>query len=147
MKLTMKKFVNNFLFKPWKNGTDIALLIVRVVFGLSLFFGHGLGKLTVIFSGQEIMFMDPIGLGPKFSFYLVAFAEGIASLLLILGLFSRFSAVVLTFNFLVILVLHGIMLGDPFGVFEMPTLYFGVFAAMIFALPGKYSLDYHLFKK
>lgn len=143
----MKKFVNNFLFKPWKNGTDIALLIVRVVFGLSLFYVHGLGKLTVIFTGQEIMFMDPIGLGPKFSFILVAFAEGIASLLLVLGLFSRFSAVVLTFNFLIILVVHGIFMGDPFSAYEMATLYFGVFAAMIFTLPGKYSLDHYLFKK
>lgn len=143
----MNKLVNNFLFKPWKGGNDFALLLIRLAFGLALFYGHGLGKLSVIFTGQEIQFLDPIGLGPKFSFYLVAFAEGIASLLLAIGLFSRFSAVVLTFNFLVILVMHVVVFGDSFGNFEMVILYFFAFASMIFMLPGKYSLDHYLFKK
>lgn len=147
MKLTMNKLLQNLLFKPWKHGTDIALLIIRLVVGLSLFFGHGMGKLIVLFGGHEIQFLDPIGLGPKFSFVLVAFAEGIASLLLAVGLFSRLAAMVLSFNFLIIIYMHLGVFGDPISAIEMVILYFAIFVAFIFVLPGEFSLDNVLFNK
>lgn len=47
----------NFLTRDWSLGHDTGLLILRLVFGLVLIYGHGFEKLTVIFSGQEIQFM------------------------------------------------------------------------------------------
>lgn len=52
----------NFLFKDCKSGKDFALLIFRLTLGFVLLYGYGAGKLSTIFSGQEIQFMDPIGI-------------------------------------------------------------------------------------
>src|SRR5690625_267583 len=95
-----------FLFTDWKYSKDFGIFIFRIVFGFILLYGHGFGKLSVIFSGEEIQFMDPIGIGNELSFYLAAFAEGICAILLILGLFTRPAAAILTINFLVILAHH-----------------------------------------
>src|SRR5699024_10425097 len=73
--------------KNWKLSKDIGLLILRLVFGFVLIYGHGFEKLITIFNGDEIQFANPIGIGATLSFYLAAFAEGICTILLILGLF------------------------------------------------------------
>ncbi len=135
----------NILTKDWKNGRDLGLLIIRVVFGIVLLYGHGAEKLSTIFSGQEIQFMDPIGLGANLSFYLAAFAEGICSILLILGLFSRLASVILTINFIVITILHAFIMGDGFNILELRFLYLSAFLATFFIGPGRYSLDYLFF--
>lgn len=132
------------LFGDWKDGKDLGILILRAVFGLILLFGHGIGKLNVIFTGQEIQFMDPIGLGANLSFYLVLFAEVVCAILLILGLFTRASAAVLTFTFLVVLFVH---FNDGFAVLEMRLFYLFSFIALMITGGGKFSLDQMLFNK
>jgi len=141
MKLT------SYLTQECKTGNDIGLLLLRIVAGLVLLYGHGFDKLTVIFSGQEIQFMDPIGIGATPSFYLAAFAEGICSIFLIVGLFSRFATLVLSINFLVILILHAFVMKDGFPVLELRFFYLASFIALTLLGPGKFSLDYSLFKK
>lgn len=138
--------INFFLFKDCKNGNDWGLLIFRLVLGLALLYGHGFDKLTTIFSGQEIQFMDPIGIGASLSFYMAAFAEGICSILLILGLFSRFASLILTVNFIVIFIFHAFIAKDGFGVLELRFLYLLPFVALTITGAGKLSLDYSLFK-
>lgn len=128
--------------KDWKYSKDIGLLILRLVFGLVLIYGHGFGKLVTIFSGDEIQFANPIGIGAVFSFYLAAFAEGICTILLILGLYERFAALVLTINFAVILFLHAFVFGDGFTILEPRFFYLFSFLALFFTGPGKLSLDY-----
>ena len=96
----------NLLTTEWKAGKEIGILILRLAAGYFILYGHGFNKLEVIFTGQEIKFLDPIGLGTNLSFYLVAFAEGICALLIILGLYTRLAALVLAFNFIVILIVH-----------------------------------------
>lgn len=136
----------NFLTKDFKNGKDFALLILRLVFGLVLLYGHGFEKLTTIFSGEEIRFMDPIGIGEGLSFYLSAFAEGICAILLVAGFFTRFAALVLVLNFLVILRFH-LGLGDSIVILEPRFFYFFGFMALFFSGAGKFSLDYFLFNQ
>src|SRR5690625_7833218 len=97
---------SSFLLTENRTCHDIGLLLLRIVAGLVLVYGHGFQKLAVIFTGQEIQFGDPLGIGMTSSFYLVAFADGISALLLIFGLFSRVAILILTLNFLVILWVH-----------------------------------------
>ncbi len=137
----------DILTKECKVSKDVGLLIIRIIFGFVLFYGHGFEKLSVIFSGEEIRFMDPIGIGPKLSFYLAAFAEGICSILLILGLLARPASLILTLNFVVIFSFHAFMAGDAFNVLEMRYMYLFTYLALILTGPGKYSLDHVLFKK
>ncbi len=129
-----------------RGGNDIGLFLLRVVAGLVLLYGHGFGKLSVIFSGQEIQFMDPLGIGSTLSFYLVTFAEGICAILLILGLFSRFAAFILSINFLVIVAFHAFIAGDEFSVLELRILFLVSFISLALLGPGRLSLDHLLHK-
>ena len=140
------KLIKKFLFKDCKTANDVGLLIFRLTLGLVLLYGHGAGKLSTIFSGQEIQFMDPIGIGANLSFYMAAFAEGICAILLILGLFSRFASLVLTVNFIVIFIFHAFILKDGFEVLELRFLYLLPFIALTFTGAGKYSFDNIFFK-
>ncbi len=135
-----------YLTKDYGKGNDYGLLILRVVAGLVLFYGHGAEKMTTLFSGQEIQFLDPIGLGSTTSFYLATFAEAICSILLIFGLFTRWASLVLVINFLVILIFHIFMVKDGFPVLEVRFFYLASYVALLLLGPGRISLDYLLFK-
>lgn len=132
------------LNKDWKAGKEFSILILRLVAGFVLLYGHGFGKLSTIFTGQEINFFDPIGIGANLSFYLAAFAEGICAILLMLGLFTRYAAIVLAINFLVIFRVH---FKDGYEALELISLYLFTYIAIVFAGGGKYSLDNLLFNK
>lgn len=142
----MKRFFN-FLTGDWKISHDTGLLILRLVFGLVLFYGHGFEKLSVILSGQKIQFMDPIGIGASTSYYMAGFAEGICAILLMLGLFSRIATLILSLNFLVIFIFHAFIVGDGFPILELRFFYLFSFIALTFTGPGKFSLDYILFRR
>jgi len=69
-------------------GNDINALVLRVVLGLSMFYGHGLGKWQMFFGDGEIQFPDPLGVGVSVSLVLAIFAEAICSLLIVGGLLN-----------------------------------------------------------
>lgn len=120
-------------------GMDLALLLLRVVFGASMIIGHGWGKMMRLFSGDPIKFADPFGLGPTTSLILVVFAEVLCAALIIFGLFTRWATVPLIIAMLVaIFMVH---LGDPFSKVEKALLFVGAFTAILLAGPGYYSLD------
>ena len=135
------------LFKNSKTTNDIGLMIFILTLGLVLLYGHGAEKLSVILSGQEIQFMDPIGIGASLSFYMAAFAEGVCAILLILGFFSRFASLVLTVNFITIFIFHALIIKDGFEVLELRFLYLLPFIALTFTGAGRFSLDDYFFKK
>lgn len=142
----MKSIIQLFL-KEWQDGKDMGILVIRLLFGFLLIYGHGWDKLSYVFSGQEIQFMDPIGIGTHLSFYLALFAEFFCSILLILGLFTRFAAIILTVNFIVIVSFHAFMAGDGFPILEPRFFYLFTYVALIFAGGGKFSIDNMLIKK
>ncbi len=119
--------------------TGIALLIFRVVPSFAMIYGHGWGKLMNVFSGN-FQFGDPIGLGPTLSLILAAFAEGICSLLIIFGFYTRAAALVLTINMgVAFLFVH--LFNDPFGRMELALVYLAIFLTIFLLGPGKYSID------
>lgn len=72
--------------------TDIGLLILRVLIGACLIYHHGAEK---FYSFHELLthpVMDPIGIGVVPSTIFAGFADGVCSLLVLLGLFSRYAA-------------------------------------------------------
>ncbi|HLS29997.1 MAG TPA: DoxX family protein [Flavobacteriaceae bacterium] len=142
----MKRTLNS-LSGNWDVGRDTGLLILRLVFGLVLIYGHGFEKLSVILSGQEIQFMDPIGIGANTSYFMAAFAEGICAILLILGLFSRIATLILSVNFIVVFIFHAFIVGDGFEVLELRFFYLFSFIALTLTGPGRFSLDYLLFHR
>ena len=121
------------------NRNDLALLILRLVFGSSMIIGHGWGKLMRLFSGAPIEFGDPYGMGPTASLILATFAEVLCAVLVALGLFTRWATIPLIITMLTaIFMVH---LGDPYGRVEKAILFLAAYIALMIAGPGKYSLD------
>ncbi|MEL7118139.1 MAG: DoxX family protein [Bacteroidota bacterium] len=118
---------------------DLALLILRIVFGGSMLYGHGIGKLMRLFSGEEIQFFNFLGIGPEISLALCAFAEFFCAILIVLGLFTRWAALPLIFAMLV--AIFGAHFGDPFGKIEKALLFLAAYAALFLTGAGSYSID------
>jgi len=119
--------------------TDIGLLVLRIFAGAFMAFGHGLGKFNKFFSGDEIKFLDFLGIGMKASLFLAMSAEFFFALFIVAGLFTRFSSIFLIVTmFVAAFIAHG---GDPFGKMEMSLLYLTIFTTLFFTGGGKYSIS------
>ena len=119
---------------------DAAFFVLRIGFGFGMLFGHGWGKLMKLMGDEPIKFMDFLGLGPTFSLGLVVFAEFFCSILLIIGLFTRWAAFFLIFTMCVAIFYKH--LGDPFA--EKAFLYLVAYVAIFMAGAGNYSVDARL---
>ena len=125
--------------------SDLGLLILRIAVGAAMIYGHGWGKLLKLTSGDPIKFADPFGLGPEISLVLVVIAEVLCSLLLIVGLFSRYATIPLIVTMLVAIFMVHIQ--DPFGRMEKAILFLAVYLSIFLMGPGAYSLDTIVRKK
>ena len=122
-------------------GTSFALLLFRAGVGVMML-THGYPKFKKVLSG-DMGFGDPIGLGSDASLVLTVLAEFICSILLVLGLTTRFALVPLIITmFVALVIVHG---GDPFGTQEKSALYLLCFVVLFITGPGKYSVDNRFF--
>ncbi|MES2692347.1 MAG: DoxX family protein [Verrucomicrobiota bacterium] len=132
----MKFLQLNFL----PGSADAGLLIARLWFGGSMVLLHGWGKLTN-FSAYSGKFADPFGMGQTASLGLTTFAEVVCATFIVLGLFTRLSALILAFNMAVAFkVGHGAKLAGE-GNGEVAFLFLGAFLVLLFAGAGKFSVD------
>jgi putative oxidoreductase len=136
------------IFAPVKNSdsANFALLVLRLWIGLEMLILHGTDKL-MHFSKYQAQFIDPFGIGVTASLSLSIFAEFFASLLLILGLLTRFGALVLIINMTVafVAVHHGKLSGEHAG--ELAFVYLMAYVVIFFAGPGRFSADKIIFGK
>lgn len=122
---------------------DLALLVVRVAFGLMMMV-HGWQKLSN-YSEVSQAFPDPFGLSSPVSLGLCIFAELVCSGLLVVGALTPLALVPLIVTMLVaIFIAHG---SDPWKKKELATAYLAVYGALMFSGPGRYSLDHIFFLK
>jgi putative oxidoreductase len=77
-----------------ERGQSLGLLILRVGIG-ALMLSHGWGKVQMVMAGEFDKFGDPIGIGSHASLLLVAAAEFIGAICVILGLLTRLAALAL----------------------------------------------------
>lgn len=123
--------------------TDLGLLLLRLWTGLTLLVLHGWPKIPRLL-GENPQFADPIGLGPVPSLALATMAEVIGSLLLAIGLATRWAALAIACTLLVAWqsVHAGALSGENSG--ELPFLFAGAALAIVVAGPGRFSLDARL---
>lgn len=116
---------------------DLGLLLIRLaVSGFML--THGYPKL-IHFAERAERFSDPLGIGSTASLSLVVFAEFFCSMLLFLGLFTRFALVPLMVTMaVVVFIVHG---DDPFGDKEKALLFLIPYIGLFLTGPGNWSLD------
>lgn len=118
---------------------DMAVLALRIGIGFAMAYGHGWGKLMKLIGDEPIKFMDFLGLGSTISLGLVVFSEFFCSILLTLGLFTRWAAFFLFFTMCVaVFYKHG---GDPFGKIEKGFLFLVCYVSIFLSGAGRYSLD------
>lgn len=123
---------------------DIVLLAVRVFVGFAML-SHGFPKLQMLLEGGKIEFFDFIGLGPLVTLVLTVIAEFVCSILLILGLFTRFSLGFLIFTMIIAaFVVHG---ADPFEKRELSFIYLSVYLLLMAFGAGKISVDHMIEKR
>lgn len=135
--------------------SSIGLLILR--FGVGGFLAiHGWGKVQMVMNQQFEGFPDPFGLGPAASLILAAGAEFVCSILIMMGLLTRFAAIPIVITMLVAAFhAHG---SDPWTSGEGAQLFMAgksefpkskepalinlfAFAALLFTGAGRFSLD------
>lgn len=121
---------------------SIGLLVLRAA-ALSLFLKHGLEKLTG-YSRMVQHFPDPLHVGAHFGLAFALLSDGICSVLVTIGLATRPASAVILFNLLVafFFVHHAAYFTD--GHVELVAVYIIVFAALLFAGPGRFSVDRYI---
>tara|TARA_R110002094_G_scaffold84779_2_gene89129 strand:- start:45 stop:464 length:420 start_codon:yes stop_codon:yes gene_type:complete len=133
MKLLQLKFI--------PQSTDFGLLLLRIWVGLTMFLNHGFGK-VMNFSSMMEKFPDAIGIGRTPALILVIFAEVICALMLTIGWYARFAALSLAITMgVAFFIAHGGSLAAGPGSGELAFVYLAAFVALVFAGPGRFSLD------
>ena len=119
---------------------NCGLLALRLWVGLSMLLLHGWGKITN-FDSMSGKFLDLMGIGSKAGLVMAIFAEAVCSILLILGLFTRFAALSLMITMSVAFFLQhkGVLKGPGSG--ELAFIYLAAYVALFLAGGGKFSVD------
>jgi putative oxidoreductase len=119
---------------------DLALFLLRIWFGLTLFVKHGLDK-AMNFNRISAHFADPFHIGPTASLLLVLLAEVVCALLVVLGLWTRIAAAIIVINLTVAFgfVHHFQLFGQRSG--ELAFAFLGGFLTLCISGGGRWSLD------
>ncbi|MEO5617637.1 MAG: DoxX family protein [Candidatus Eisenbacteria bacterium] len=117
---------------------SFGLLLVRIVTGALLIYGHGWPKL-MSFSERAAHFPDPLHIGPDRSLVLTIFAEAVCAFCVAIGFATRFAAAAIVMLFAVILLV--VQRGELFGELELALLYGAVYLCLVFTGAGTYALD------
>jgi putative oxidoreductase len=126
------------MFTSAEINRNLGLLIIRLASGGLMAFLHGWPKL-VGFIDKMDSFPDPLHVGSIASLTLTVFAEFFCALLIVLGVFTRPAAIILSFTmFVAAFVVHS---GDPLGEREMAMFFLAAYLTIFFNGSGKYSLN------
>lgn len=119
---------------------DLGLLVLRVSLGLPMLLLHGMMKLQN-FNTMAPKFLPLFGLPSNVSLGMAIFAEVVCSVLLILGLFTRFAALnlAITMSVAFFIAHNAKFTGEKPG--EMAFMYLVGFVTLLCAGGGRYSLD------
>jgi putative oxidoreductase len=127
----------NKLFRHPSLNTDLAALILRILFG-GMFIYYGYLKIQ----GYDMympMMKDYIGLGGKLSYNLVIAAEFFCGFLILIGFLTRWAILPIAFSMVIVFfVAHA---NDNFLVKNLPLVYL-LLCPVIFLLgSGRFSVD------
>ncbi len=131
----MGKF-NSISYK--ESGFNIAMLLLRLLFGSALLIHYGIPKL-MHFSERSANFFDPFHIGHQWSLALVIFAEVFCSFLIVIGLFTRIASIPVIINMLVAAFMANA--DKPFSGKESALTFLVAFVVLLIVGPGKISVD------
>ncbi|MFV0366065.1 MAG: DoxX family protein [Mangrovibacterium sp.] len=115
---------------------DIWLLILRVVAAGSML-THGIPKLLNVINGQ-FRFPDPLGIGSVSSLLLATGAEFFCSVLVLLGIYTRWTSMPIAFSmFVAVFFAHS---DDVFAKKELAVVYMLLFITLSVFGGGNYAV-------
>ena len=118
---------------------EIGLLVIRLWVGIGLFAKHGIEKF-IHFGQMQQHFPDLLHLGSTTSLLFALLSDGICSVLIIIGLATRLSALIVVINLtIVFLLMHQFSFVKEHA--ELVYLYLVAMLTILIAGPGKYSID------
>ena len=136
----MQKFISIVLSSGPKRdlATDASLLLIRLVFGLSMAFAHGLGKVPP--SDGFVGLVHELGFpAARFFAWAAGLAEFLGGILIAMGFLTRVSGFFLLQTMLVaVFIMHA---DDPFRKMEMGLLYAVISFVLMGTGAGRFSLD------
>lgn len=131
----------NFLRLGFLANPELGLLVLRAWLGLTMMINHGIPKL-MHFKDTAKEFPDPLGVGMNVSLGMTVFAEVLCSALLVVGFLTRPAALVLSITMgVAFAIVHKASLAMQPGSGELAFIYLAGFIALLFAGPGRYSVD------
>jgi putative oxidoreductase len=120
-----------------ENYEKLGLFVLRVGAGAAMLI-HGYPKLTTLISGGAIKFPSVFGMGSSVSLTAAVFAEFLCSLLLILGVKTKYVVMPLIGTmFVAAFVIHG---SDPWMKKEKAVLYLLMYVVIFICGGGKYEV-------
>lgn len=122
---------------------DLGKLILRLFFGLTMLFAHGLPKLMT-FQEKKDVFPDPLGIGSSLSLGLAVLAEVVCAALVSVGAFTRLNVIPLIITMVVAAFI--VKAGAPFEKKELALAFLFGYAAIGLLGPGAISVDKFLKK-
>jgi len=127
---------------PVPASQDAGLLALRVAGVLPLLLKHGLEKVFT-FSAMAAHFPDPLYIGRLHSLLFAMLSDAICTVLLILGLATRWAALVCLINLGVAwaFVHHFQFFGRGADHGEVMVVYMAIMLTLLLAGAGKYSMD------
>ncbi len=136
----MKKFL--FHWGGHSMPSSVGLLMIRIAAGGVLVYYHGWAKISS-YSKLVEDFQDPLGLGSQWSLIAAIAAEVGCSILLILGLMTRWASAGVVFTMAVIsFLVHKATISE----IELPMIYLLMALALIFLGAGRISLDAAIYR-
>lgn len=127
-----------------KQSLDLGILLIRIAVA-AMMLAHGIPKMITLFSGGAVQFPSVFGMSPELSLGLAVFAEVACSVLILVGLGTRFAVIPLAITMMI--AAFSIHAEDPFAKKELALHYLVAYAVLFFTGSGKYSLDHLIQKK
>ena len=117
---------------------DLGITVLRIGMG-ALMLPHGIDKLTLLLSREEIAYPAVLGINPTLCLLFAVFAEIACAFFLIIGFKAKRSAIPLIISMLISIVY--LQQTGNWGSRELPIAYLIGYLAVYFNGSGKYSLD------
>src|SRR5215467_5874138 len=109
-------------------GFNLATFLLRGTLAFLMCLYHGVPKM-IHFSEWQHTFSDPLHISHRWSLVVTIFSEVFASMVLLLGLFSRIAALILSIEMFVIVFIY--QKGQPIKNFEDAILFFAGFLCIL----------------
>ena len=123
-------------------GPNLGRLALRMAVFIPLFMKHGIEKLFT-FSAMSQHYVDPVGIGPVPTLVIAMISDGICSLLLVIGLGTRWAAIYSFCNLFVAwaTVHHFALMSRQDQSGETIFIYMAACVALFLLGAGKFSVD------